>query len=359
VRTFTLVIGTFDLEVEESEKREDGSRNYSAKCEEVGFSVDRYCFIESLLFPFCKYLANKHLKHEWSPSKLVYRGFTLELSHQEHPSIYLGSCKEIEFDDNDCFDELVDTFIEKVDEHLENTMNITHKGYELIVSKYNHALFNGECKELGYYVPAVSLSFLMEDFPKFVDKKRINQFSVVYNDFTLEVWQEREKVTKTLLWFGKCEAINFKEDSGLHYLDTLVGFFQGAVDEYSRPTKIEYKGYELEITHSNGESEGKSDISGGFNLVLHSKEEVIEAFKRRVDSLIQLRINCLETSIADKQGELEDYLRKLGYVFDTVILHRHPFQSSLLYAIHPECWDNWRKGVKDLPEGKVIFIKQQ
>jgi len=48
---------------------------------------------------------------------------------------------------------------------------ITHKGYVLKIGRYNHALFNGECDELNYYVPAAPLEFLQQDFPKFVEKK--------------------------------------------------------------------------------------------------------------------------------------------------------------------------------------------
>ena len=350
MRAFTLVMGTFNLEVEESEKREDGSKSYSAKCEKVGFSLERSCFIESFLFPFCKYLASKQLKHQWSPSKLIYRGSTLEISRQEHPSIYVGICKEIEFDHHDCLDELVDTFFEKVDKHLEKNMNITHKGYELIVSKFNHALFKGECKELKYFVGAATLSFLMEDFPKFVDKKMINQFSVVYNDFTLEVWQEKGKTTNEILWHGKCDAINF-ENRQYRYLDTLVSFFQEAVDEYSKPTKIEYKGYELEITQSDGQFEGKSDISGGWNIIASTREGIINLFKNRVhwverEKLIST-IKKFQTEIADKKNKLEDYVRKEGYIscFNS--------EEDVVFYVHPDYYDN----DKSIPGWAIVYIR--
>jgi len=274
MRTFTLVMGTFnfskrdsiELEVEEHDRGEKYAKRYSAKCVKVGFSVDNHLSIESILFPFCEHLAKKQLKYQRDLWKLVYKGFTLELKY-DGLRTYLGACKEIGFEGDDYFDELVASFFDKVDKHLENTMK--------------------------------------------------TQFSVVYNDFTLEVWQEREKVTNIPLWSGKCEALNFEKHQ-YHYLETITGFFQNAVDEYSKPTKIEYKGYELEITQSDEQFEGKSDISGGWNKTASTKEGIINLFKNRVhwverEKLIST-IKKFQTEIASKKNELEDYVRKEGYI---------------------------------------------
>jgi len=351
MRNFTLVMGIFNLEVEESKE------GYSAKCKKVGFNVEKHSSIDSLLFPFCAYLAKKQLTYKRDPSKLIYRGFTLEIEYMVHT--YTGVCKEIGFEEEHYIDDLTIAFLDKVDKHLEKNMNITHKGYELIVSKFNHALFNGECKELEYFVGATTLSFLMEDFPKFVDKKIINQFSVVYNDFTLEVWQEKEKTTNEILWHGKCEAINF-EKSGYHYLDTLVvSYFQEAVNEYSKPTKIEYKGYELEIVKDGIWFIGTSKIFPQGSVKWHFKDAIEKAFREKVDEKDLLaNIRNLERLVSLHQEELEEYLKSKGYKFDTL---RFPWSSqvSFLYAIHPDYWDRWSSGYKDFPEDKVIFIKQQ
>jgi hypothetical protein len=310
MRAFTLVMGTFNLEVEESEKREDGSKSYSAKCEKVGFSLERSCFIESFLFPFCKYLASKQLKHQWSPSKLIYRGSTLEISRQEHPSIYVGICKEIEFDDHDCLDELVDTFFEKVDKHLENTMKT---------------------------------------------------FSVVYEGFTLEV--SKRKVDNKLLYGGECKVLaGFYRENRYQDLNNLIELFQEKVDEYSKPTKIEYKGYELEIVRAKFDAFiGISNIQEGWKTEACTKEAVEKQFKKEVDEKNFLSsIRNLERLVILHQEELEEYLKSKGYKFDTL---RFPWSSqvSFLYAIHPDYWDRWRwsSGYKDFPEDKVIFIKQK
>jgi len=266
MRNFTLVMDTFNLEVEEHDRGGKYAKRYSAKCVKVGFSVENHLSIESILFPFCEYLAKKQLRCPRNPSKLIYKGFTLEFKYHGLRT-YVGACKEIEFEGDEYFDELVDNFLDKVDKHLENTMKT---------------------------------------------------FSVVYNDFTLEAWQEKEKTTNEILWHGKCEAINF-EESGYHYLDTLVvSYFQEAVDEYSKPTKIEYKGYELEITQSDGQFEGKSIISGSRAFFSSSKEKVIETLKKQVDYVEREKlistIKKFQTEIASKKNELENYVRKEGYI---------------------------------------------
>ena len=304
MRTFTLVIGSFNLEVEEDQI----TNLYSAKCKKVGFNVENHLSIESILFPFCLYLEKKHLTYQRDPSKLIYKGFTLEIEYY-HRRIYGGDCKEINFKEEGRLDDLVDTFLYKVDNYLEvKTMKA--------------------------------------------------QFSVVYKGFTLEVWQKQ--VIETTLWFGKCEAINFKEESGFHYLDTLVGFFQGRVDELSKPTKIEYRGYKLEITKEerrNALFVGTSDISNQWRVERVIKENVIETFKQDVDSTISFHIKNLELAVVEKQEKLEEYLRTQEYVFDVPVLRGNHYY---LYAIHPDYYKEWKlDSGKDFPEGKVVFIKKQ
>lgn len=311
MRTFTLVMGTFNLEVEETEEKKDGFKVYSAKCEKVGFSVDGHTILESLLFPFCEYLVKKHLKYQRDPSKLIYRGFTLELEYHYHPSsTYVGICKEIGFEDNIFFDALVDTFLDKVDEYLEKTMKA--------------------------------------------------QFTVVYEGFTLEVWQEKEKKTNMLLWHGKCPTLNFNKNECSYRLEDLVHFFQGEVDEYLKPTEIEYRGHKLEVSLSKeieNKFEGYSDICDGWTTLQSTKEEVIDAFKVRVDATHRINIQSLESAVTKKQDELEDYFRTQGYVFDVPVLRGNHYY---LYAIHPDYYEKWKlDSGSDFPKDKVVFIRQQ
>lgn len=301
MRTFTLVIGAFNLEVEQYV-----FTNYQdAKCQKVGFSVKNCSSIESILFPFCEYLVKKRVNYSARhPSKLIYRDFTLGLEYN-HPNIYIGICKEIEFEDHHHLDNLIDTFLNKVDEYLEKTMR--------------------------------------------------TQFTVVYEGFTLEVWETR--VINTPLWNGKCEAIRY-EGFEFVYLDTLVGFFRGEVDEYLKPTEIEYRGHKLEVSLSKeieNKFEGYSDICDGWTTLQSTKEEVINAFKVRVDATIRLNIQSLESAVTKKQDELESYLHKVGYVFDV------PVSNSLsLYAIHPDYYKQWKASSKvEFPENTVVFVRER
>lgn len=312
VKPCILFVGEFQLEISKS----SWDSPYCVSCKEVGYSSDSHNSIYEVLLDFGGF---DELSGQETVTGISYMGYTLSLNIPVSNRTYtvLGVCKEINFESRSYLSNHLRVFPDAVDEYLNTKMK--------------------------------------------------SQFSVTYDNFTLDVYQYD-------VFQGKCEGIRFISE-GSPTLDDLVNLFRQRVDEFNNPVKIEYRGYELEV---NRKQENNAWFVGTCSLL--GKDWKVESatiylletmFKEAVDEKEALfHIEKLQCQVMLKQKNLENYLKTRGYIFDLIRVE-NPQECMALYAIHPDYWNKWNdytfiegQGAlppnrEDFPKNKVVFVRHK
>lgn len=257
--------------------------------------------------------------------------------------------------------------------------NFSHKGYELIVEPDGSKFFKGKCEKIGYEQSGAIISWLHNDFIKFVDRNHtITKHEFIYNDYVLKVTarpctlakqsynlNEERVPDSSNTYCGVCEKIGFKKFLCLS-IGTLVNCFKEAVDEHLEPEEKEYEGYVYYIEKPDKDNAwyaGTSLLEGkSWRCESVTKEEIDRAFELEVDTQLDNRrltsaIKGLEVNINREQRELKQFLEKEGYIITVPVIRGYEYYP--LYAIHPQYYDQWRASSRNhegLPYHAVVFI---
>ena len=305
------------------------------------------------------------MDYDVKPCILFVGKFQLEISKSSCDSSYCVSCKEVDYSSDSC-DSIYKVLLDFGGFHelcgQDAVTGISYRGYTLslnISADIRAHTVLGTCNEINYESRSY-LSNHLRVFPDAVDEylntKMKSQFSVTYNDFTLDVCQYD-------IFQGKCGDIGFV--SGSPTLDDLVTLFRQRVDEFNNPVNIEYRGYELEVKRkqeNNAWFVGTCLLLGkDWKAESATVSWIEKLFRDAVDEKEALfHIEKLQCQVMLKQKDLENYLKTRGYTFDSIRISNSDCPDCvMLYAIHPDYWDDWLKSPnQEFPKGKVVFIRQ-